>query len=608
MPTGTITWNLYGPGDSSCSTPIKTFTDNSIIGDGTYTSPTFTTTSAGTYRWIASYSGDGNNLSTAGSCNDPNEKSTVTGLVPLLRTNAVPGTVGQPIHDVAYLTGGSNPTGTITWNVYASSDPTCLTPLNTSALSVSVSGDGDYTSPDFTPAGAGSYQWVATYSGDANNGSVSTLCGDPNEVSRVTQNASPAITLHKAERIGSSGSFTHGPVTGNVGDRVNYQMRVTNTGNTTLVIAFTDAQCDTGTLSGPSVVTGAYNSATKTLSPGGVLLYTCSHVLVAGDHPFTNTASVIGTPPSGPPVQAHDSVKAFAKSPGIKVVKLQRDGTPGPFTSNKITASVGDTIYYEIQATNTGNTTLVLSLKDPHCDAGTIQGPIAVSGTLTGHTLSPGGVAQYTCWHVVTKSDIPSYTNTATVTGQPPSGPPVRGTGIVTANITKASIQVLKLEGVAGSGGGFTTGPITVNTGTNQHYVVHTIDYEILVTNTGNMPLTLSLKDPHCDAGTIQGPAVITGTLNGDVLSPGGQAQYTCSHRLVKSDPGSFTNTATVIGDPPTGPPVHGTSHVTVNKHHVKHVKVCRSVKTGRPIRYHGNTKPKACRPQKSNHPNGFTG
>jgi hypothetical protein len=47
---------------------------------------------------------------------------------------------------------------------------------------------------------------------------------------------------------------------------------------------------------------------------------------------------------------------------------------------------------------------------------------------------------------------------------------------------------------------------------------------------------------------------------------------------------------------------------VTVNKHHVEHVKVCRSIKTGKVIKYHGNHKPKACRPQKPGKPNGFTG
>jgi hypothetical protein len=391
---------------------------------------------------------------------------------------------------------------------------------------------------------------------------------------------------------------------------VDYEMFVTDTGNTTLVIAFTDNECDGGTLSGPTVLHGTYNAGTQTLSAGGELKYICSHVLTTPDqNGYTNTASVIGTPPTGPPVSATDSVKAFANIPGMKVVKLQRDGTSGAFTSNQITASVGDTIYYEIQITNTGTTTLALSLSDPHCDAGTIQGPFGISGTLNGDVLSAGGVAQYTCSHVVTKSDEPQYTNVATVTGHPPSGPPLHGHGIVVTNVTQASIQVLKLEKIAGAGGGFTRGPLKVKEH-KDHFVVYTIDYEIQVTNTGDVPLTLSLSDPLCDAGTIQGPAVITGTLSGDVLSPGGQAQYTCSHRYVLGDPATLTNVATVTGNPPSGPPVHGTSRVTVTRKSVKPLRnVCRSVKTGKLIHYKKGTKePKACKPQKPHHPNGFTG
>jgi hypothetical protein len=43
-------------------------------------------------------------------------------------------------------------------------------------------------------------------------------------------------------------------------------------------------------------------------------------------------------------------------------------------------------------------------------------------------------VAQFSCSHVLTATDQSPFTNTATVTGQPPSGSPVQGTASVTAD------------------------------------------------------------------------------------------------------------------------------------------------------------------------------
>jgi len=465
----------------------------------------------------------------------------------------------------------------------------------------------------FPVSAAGNYEWVATYSGDSNNVKVSTSCTDPNELSIVTINPQPAITLVKLEQVNSTSAngYVHGPVHGLASDTVDYQMTVVNTGNTDLVINFTDLQCDSGTLSGPSVISGKYDSGTQTLASGGELQYTCLHVLSSGDpSPFVNTANVVGTVPgTNQTVSAHDSVDAFIDTPGIKVVKLQRDGTSGAFTSNDITASVGDTIYYEIRATNTGDVPLKLSLTDPHCDSGTMQGPFSVSGTLNGTTLSPHSVAQYTCWHVVSAGDIPLFTNVGTITGTPPSGPPVHGTGIVVAHITKAAIQVVKLERDATAGGAFTHGPISFQEIQGKPYVVHTIDYQIQVTNTGNVALTLSIDDPHCDGGTLQGPSVISGSLSGNILSPGGVAQYTCSHQTSPSDPAAFFNTATVTGTPPSGPPVSGHSTVEVDRKTVSVGKICRTP-SGKVIHYTGKKKPEACEPapKKPRHPHGFTG
>jgi uncharacterized repeat protein (TIGR01451 family) len=130
-------------------------------------------------------------------------------------------------------------------------------------------------------------------------------------------------------------------------------------------------------------------------------------------------------------LNATDSVVALVQVPAMTVQKLQRDGSSGSFTAGTITAHAGDTIQYEIRVTNSGNTPLALSLSDPHCDAGTTHGPVSISGMLSGEVLSPGAEAQYTCSHVLRSSDPSVFTNTATVTGQPPDGSPLVGTSSV---------------------------------------------------------------------------------------------------------------------------------------------------------------------------------
>ena len=46
---------------------------------------------------------------------------------------------------------------------------------------MTVSGNGDYQSEPFSPTEAGTYRWVASYSGDNNNEPVATSCGEPGE-------------------------------------------------------------------------------------------------------------------------------------------------------------------------------------------------------------------------------------------------------------------------------------------------------------------------------------------------------------------------------------------------------------------------------------------
>ena len=186
IPTGTITFTLFGPDDATCgNTPIFTSTVPVSSGNGSYPSDPFSPTEPGTYRWIASYSGDVSNSAVSTTCGDAAEAVVVSLTVPALSTAAsgnVP--LGGAISDSATLSNGNSPTGTIRFDVFGPNDIGCSGgPAFT--VTVPVSGNGTYSSGDFVPTAGGSYRFVATYSGDAANASVSTPCGDPAEVANV---------------------------------------------------------------------------------------------------------------------------------------------------------------------------------------------------------------------------------------------------------------------------------------------------------------------------------------------------------------------------------------------------------------------------------------
>jgi len=104
-----------------------------------------------------------------------------------IETSATPtANLGDPISDNAALSGvAANATGTITFKAYLGA---CTAGnLKFTSAPFTVNGPGTYGSASFTPAAQGTYNWIASYSGDGANAPAAGACGDQGEVSVVNQ-------------------------------------------------------------------------------------------------------------------------------------------------------------------------------------------------------------------------------------------------------------------------------------------------------------------------------------------------------------------------------------------------------------------------------------
>lgn len=200
-PTGTITFRLFGPDDSSCSTaPLLTST-KPVAGNGNVSSDSFTPTAVGSYRWTAEYSGDTDNNAATSACNAPGESVNVNKATPSLSTSACCSVAlgSAVIRDTATLSGGVSPTGTITFKLFGPNDDSCSkAPVLTSPRS--VSGNGSVDSDQFIPTTGGTYRWTAEYSGDAQNAAVTTPCNAEGGSVTVSDSVAPVLTLDGAKK------------------------------------------------------------------------------------------------------------------------------------------------------------------------------------------------------------------------------------------------------------------------------------------------------------------------------------------------------------------------------------------------------------------------
>jgi len=394
---------------------------------------------------------------------------------------------------------------------------------------------------------------AATASGTAPDNSTTT-----SNVSYVPLPASKdaSIVVTKNASL-DGGKTTSGGVTVNAsGQIVTFTIVAQNTGKVSLTnVSVTDAGLTNPSLtniSGALTVSncfvnsgtpGSATNGTAKLAPNDTLTCTATYTTTQPDIDnnvlLTNTATAAGTDPSLNPVQGNDTTATITPSqdPMIQIVK-----NASPLTVN----SVDDPINYSFDVTNIGNVTLTgITVTDPMLAGITINcptTPLAPNDTETCTATEPYHATQ-------TQVDAGSFTNTATVTGNPPNdAKPVQDTNDVTVNVpSKPGVSITKKADVS-----------TVS------HVNDPINYTFTVTNTGNVTLDpVTVDDPMLDAANL---SVICDNTS---LAPGASTDCAASGPyLVSQDQIDaatvLTNTATATGTPPTGSPVTGTDTATV--------------------------------------------
>ena len=304
--SGSVSFRLYGPDDESCSRAAVLSQSVPIGSDGTVTSPAYRATAPGTYRWVAGYAGDANNVAVAGSCGDAGQSAAVTKATPTIRTQASPSVdVGGQVTDTARLVGEYGPvTGEVTFKLYDVGDAACSgTAVHEST--VAIGADGTATSGAFRASSAGTYRWVARYAGDANNAAAAGSCNDPEESVTVTKatpslrtNASPAVAVGGAVSAAIELAGAYGPTSGPVTFRLYGPGDATCSGATVFQAATTIG--DDGTAASPAFAPPAaglyrwmvvYGGDANNRSAGGACNDTGSSVAVGRVSPSIVTKS-----------------------------------------------------------------------------------------------------------------------------------------------------------------------------------------------------------------------------------------------------------------------------------------------------------------------------
>ena len=505
---GSVSYALYSKNDCSGLVADLTPDTNTVVAGAVPNSKDHQFNSAGTFYFVATYSGDNNNTGPVSSgC--AAEPLTVSPNTTSLTTDA-----GGPyrltdgeasLTDTATLHGGtSDATGTITFTLYGpdptpgsnpEDDCTQTNLVDTATAKVDNGADGkSYTSsPEITVTEPGTYHWTASYDGDNNNNGSGSACGAEGE-NPVVIAPHISVTKNPKEQVLRNG------------DTASWTIQVINDGSSTLSdVHVTDAQAP-GCARTSADIPGLA-SMPPAPADGSTISYTCTLDNVTAS--FTNVAVATGTPDVGDDVTSQDTSHVTVINPAISISK----------TPHSQTVAFAGTVTFTIGVKNTGDSTLtnvvVTDAVAPGCARTSADIPQLAS-------MAPGDQLSYTC---AVANVVADFTNVATATGHPQVGPDVTASDSAAVTVgpppppvTHPAISIVKDPKSQ-----------TVTVGNKA-------TFKITVTNTGDVALTnVTVSDPlspNCNR-TI-------GTL-----APGASTSYTCTKANVRS---SFNNVAVASG------------------------------------------------------------
>lgn len=380
-------------------------------------------------------------------------------------------------------------------------------------------GSGDLSAvdcPATTLAGGESITCTATYTttqADLDAGAVdnaATASGTPAGATDPLTTAPSDATLTAEQRPALGLVKSADPTEASAGDEIRYAFRVTNEGNVTVVNPLVDEVEFSGSGELSDVV-----CPTGPLAPGDAVDCVAAYTVTAADRTarvVDNTAVATAQPPAGvePVRSAESSATVRVLDPAITLVK----------TADRAGLTVGDTVTYSFEVTNTGTVPLV--------DVTVTETGFTGAGALSAVTcpgapvaLEPDASVTCTATYEVTQDDVDagSVENTAVATGTDPAGDPV-GSDPSTVEITEAPVAGLSLAKTA-----------DVDRVTRPGEVV---TYSFVLTNTGRVTLT----NPTVEEQDFSGRGTLSPvTCPEDVrLLPGEEVTCTATYEVVAAD------------------------------------------------------------------------